>query len=56
MFNSSAMVLGAPRLGLPGYFDITGDSYTGKIIPTVRPYLKILGVRSEMAIVSLVDN
>jgi hypothetical protein len=41
-FNSSAMVLGTSRFGLPGHFDITGDLYAGKI----RPYLKILGVRS----------
>jgi hypothetical protein len=45
-FNSSAMVLGAPRLGPPGHFDIIGDLYTGKNIPRTRPYLKILGVRS----------
>jgi hypothetical protein len=39
------MVLGAPRFGLPGHFDVTGD-LCGENIPWVRLYLKVLGVRS----------
>jgi hypothetical protein len=30
-FNSSAMMLGVSRFGLPGHFDVIGDLYTGKI-------------------------
>jgi hypothetical protein len=30
-FNSSAMVLGAPRFDLPGHFDVAGDLCAGKI-------------------------
>jgi len=32
-FNSSAMVLGAPRFSLPGHFDVAGNLCTRKIYP-----------------------
>jgi hypothetical protein len=44
-------MLCAPRFGLPGRFEAAGDLCVGKIIPRVRPYLKILGARSTARLI-----
>src|SRR5271170_7927539 len=42
-FNSSAMVLGAPRFGLPGHFDAAGDLCAGKIYLGQDPISRFSG-------------
>jgi hypothetical protein len=42
-FNNSAMVLCAPRFSLPGYFEVAGDLYVGKIYLGQDPISRFSG-------------